>query len=220
MDYNLHTHTWRCSHATGTEEEYILRAIENGVRYMGFSDHIPFRCADGYEAPGVRIPTKQARDYIRDLRTLREKYRDQIEIYIGFEMEYFSDQFDKMLKKARNWGAEYLILGQHYVMPEHPNGKHSSVPTDDVVALKAYAQSVIAAMKTGVFTYVAHPDVFNFTGDTKAYQEVMRKVCIASKTWNVPLEINFYGIRDNRYYPTEAFLANRRTRVLSCHLRF
>ena len=62
MDYNFHVHTWRCSHATGTEEEYILRAIENGVRYMGFSDHVPFRCADGYEATGTRIPTEQARD--------------------------------------------------------------------------------------------------------------------------------------------------------------
>ena len=23
MTYNYHAHTWRCSHATGTEEEYI-----------------------------------------------------------------------------------------------------------------------------------------------------------------------------------------------------
>ena len=33
----------------------------------------------------------------------------------------------------------------------------------------------------------------------------MRKVCIASREQNVPLEINFYGIRDHRYYPAEAF---------------
>ena len=46
---------------------------------------------------------------------------------------------------------------------------------------------------------------FRFTGDTKTYQEIMRKVCIASEKLSVPLEINFYGIRDKRYYPTEAF---------------
>lgn len=205
MDYNFHTHTWRCSHATGTEEEYIIQAVENGIRYMGFSDHISFRCDDGYEAKGTRIPTEQAVNYVQDLRALREKYRDRIEIYIGFEMEYYSDCFEKMLKNARDWGAEYLILGQHYVVPEHPNGRHSSCPTDDVVALEAYADSLVAAIKTGVFTYVAHPDVFRFTGDTKTYQEIMRKVCIASGRLSVPLEINFYGIRDMRYYPTEAF---------------
>jgi histidinol-phosphatase (PHP family) len=172
---------------------------------MGFSDHIPFRCADGYEAIGVRVLTEQAADYVRDLRILREKYRDRIEIHIGFETEYFPEQFAAMLENARNWGAEYLILGQHYVMPEHPNGRHSNIPTEDVTALQVYAQSVIAAMKTGLFTYVAHPDVFHFTGDTQAYREAMRPVCAASKMLNVPLEINFYGIRDKRYYPNEVF---------------
>lgn len=205
MDYNFHTHTWRCSHASGTEEEYIIRAIENGIRYMGFSDHMPFRCSDGYEEISVRVPTDLAMDYCQELRVLREKYRDRIEIYIGFETEYFPDEFDRMLNNARTFGAEYLILGQHYVMPEHPNGKHSSIPTDDVSALEAYAKSLVDAMETGVFTYVAHPDVFHFTGDTETYQKVMRKVCVASRVLNVPLEINFYGIRDNRYYPTEAF---------------
>ena len=205
MDYNFHTHTWRCSHAIGTEEEYIIRAIEYGIRHMGFSDHMPFRCHDGYEATSIRVPTDQAVDYCKDLQVLREKYTGQIEISIGFETEYFPEEFEQMLNNARVWGAEYLLLGQHYVMPEHPNGKHSSVPTDDAAALEAYAKSLVAAMETGVFTYVAHPDVFNFTGDTKTYQDTMRKVCIASRKLNVPLEINFYGIRDNRYYPTEAF---------------
>ena len=205
MDYNLHTHTWRCSHATGAEEEYILRAIENGIVCMGFSDHIPFRCADGYEAVGTRIPMAQATDYVLDLQALREKYRDRIEIHIGFETEYFPEHFEEMLENARVWGAEYLILGQHYVMPEHPNGRHSNIPTENAAALKAYADSLVAAMGTGVFTYVAHPDVFRFTGDPAIYREAMRKVCVASRERNVPLEINFYGIRDHRYYPAEAF---------------
>ena len=43
MDYNLHTHTYRCSHATGTEREYIEAAISAGIKIMGFSDHIPFK---------------------------------------------------------------------------------------------------------------------------------------------------------------------------------
>ena len=205
MDYNLHTHTWRCGHAAGTEEEYIIRALENGIRTMGFSDHMPFRCADGYEETTTRIPTEQAMDYTRDLRALREKYRDRIKIHIGFEMEYFPDHFEEMLKNARKWGGEFLLLGQHYVVPEHPDGKHSKLPSDDVAELEAYADSLVSGMETGVFTYVAHPDVFLFTGAPEAYRKAMRKVCVASRQHSVPLEINFYGIRDHRYYPTEAF---------------
>lgn len=205
MDYNFHTHTWRCSHATGTEEEYLVRAIENGIRYMGFSDHIPFRCPDGYEAVSVRVPVDQAEDYCRDLRRLRDKYKDQVELYIGFESEYYPEQFAAMLDDAKRWGAEYLILGQHYTKPEHPNGKHANTATADVDELKRYAQSLIAAMETGVFTYVAHPDVLRFTGDEAVYCDVMREVCVASRLHDVPLELNFYGIRDHRHYPRESF---------------
>lgn len=205
MDYNYHTHTYRCSHATGTPEEYVLRALENGIRYMGFSDHIPFRCEDGYEDLGIRVPVKDAEAYVAQLRQLREKYRGQIDIAIGFETEYYGAHFPAMLENARRWGAEYLILGQHYVRPEHPDGVHSKHPTTDPVALEAYADSLVAGMKTGVFTFVAHPDVYNFVGDRDMYMEIMGRVCVASRELDVPLEINFYGIRDGRNYPCEAF---------------
>ena len=47
MNYNYHTHTTRCGHASGTEREYIERALANGVEYMGFSDHSTFVFPDG-----------------------------------------------------------------------------------------------------------------------------------------------------------------------------
>ena len=110
-----------------------------------------------------------------------------------------------MLENARRWGAEYLILGQHYVRPEHPDGVHSKHPTTDPAALEAYADSLVAGMNTGVFTCVAHPDVYNFVGDRDVYMDIMGRVCAASRELDVPLEINFYGIRDRRNYPCEAF---------------
>ena len=36
---NYHTHTTRCGHAEGTEEEYILTALRCGYKVLGFSDH-------------------------------------------------------------------------------------------------------------------------------------------------------------------------------------
>ena len=43
MDYNYHTHTFRCQHASGTEREYIESALAAGITKIGFSEHIPFR---------------------------------------------------------------------------------------------------------------------------------------------------------------------------------
>ena len=60
-------------------------------------------------------------------------------------------------------------------------------------------------MSKGVFTYVAHPDIINFTGDAEVFKTEMTRLCEASKKFSVPLEINFLGIRDNRNYPNELF---------------
>ncbi len=204
MDYNYHTHTYRCHHASGTVEEYIQRAIECGVKYMGFSDHMPYICTDGTEA-GYRVPVAEAGDYIEEVSALREKYKDKIDIKIGFEMEYYPENFKKMFKDAIDYGAQYLILGPHCIKEEHPDREYTINPTSDIKDLKNYADVVSEGIKTGVFTYIAHPDMLNFIGDMAVYQMEMRKIAIASRECNIPLEINLLGIRDNRIYPNEAF---------------
>ncbi len=51
MIANYHTHTWRCHHAKGTEREYVERAIEGGLKILGFSDHTPYPLPAGYYSP-------------------------------------------------------------------------------------------------------------------------------------------------------------------------
>lgn len=204
MDYNYHTHTYRCSHASGTEEEYIKRAIECGVKYMGFSEHIPFIFPDGHES-GYRLPVSETQDYFCTLYNLREKYKNQIDIKIGFEMEYYPEYFEQMLQNSVLVGCEYLILGQHFLYNEYPAGKYVGTPTEAEDDLQDYTDCVISGIESGVFTYVAHPDVLNFCGNMKLYDKNMREICRAAKEYNVPLEINFLGMRDNRNYPNEEF---------------
>ncbi len=205
MNYNYHTHTYRCGHATGKPEEYIKRAIEGGIKYMGFSDHIPFRFPNGFESPGIRVPTAQGKAYCTQLRRLRKKYEDKIEISIGFESEYYPEYFDEMLANAKKYGAEYLILGQHYAEAEDKGGRHMFHETKSVRWLKKYVDLVIAGIETCAFTYIAHPDIANFKGDAYVYREEMRRLCVASRKLGIPLELNFLGIRGERHYPTKAF---------------
>ena len=205
MLYNYHTHTYLCSHATGSPEEYVIRAIENGIKYMGFSDHMPLKFSDGFEA-GYRVKVSDAKKYCAEILVLKEKYKDKINIKIGFEMEYYEEMFDEMLKNAISYGAEYLILGQHFYEPENkPGAEHSNLVSDDCEKLKNYVKSVIKGMNTGVFSYLAHPDMIDFIGDDDLYKEEMRKICKASKKREIPLEINFLGIRGNRCYPNPLF---------------
>ncbi|MBQ7363313.1 MAG: histidinol-phosphatase [Clostridia bacterium] len=207
MNYNYHTHTPYCRHASNTAEEYVRRAVQMGVTYMGFSDHAPYRHADGF---GLywRVQPEELESYISELSEIRERYRDKIDLKIGFEMEYYPGCFEKMQKTATECGGEYLILGQHFVSEEDERSTvnlHTVKPSDSVEKLRAYADTVTEGIRTGKFTYVAHPDIMNFTGDAELYREEMRKICQASLECDIPLEINFLGIREMRNYPCESF---------------
>lgn len=204
MNYNYHTHTFRCSHATGTEEEYIQRAIENGIVHMGFSDHIPLRFPDGSESK-YRVPVDQVSDYVETLQALREKYAGRLALHIGFEMEYYPDFFAQMYRDARAWGAEYLILGQHFTRAENVDRLHATADHSDPEQLAQFTDLMLEAIATGAFSYIAHPDVYRFSGDEAAYREQSERLCLAAKEANVPLEINFLGLREGRHYPNPVF---------------
>lgn len=204
MIANYHTHTFRCGHATGKEEEYIKRAIECGIKIMGFSDHAPAILYDGYRS-SWRVQPEDATDYISTIKALREKYKDKIEIYIGFEMEYYPEHFDKMLDYVKKLGAQYLIMGEHYY-DETSGAPHSAISGHNEADLIKYTDTVIEGMKTGKFLYVAHPDMLNYSGDMNLYKSEAKRLCEASKELDVPLEINLLGINNNRHYPNEEFL--------------
>lgn len=206
MNYNYHTHTYRSHHALGTPEEYVLRAIDGGIKYMGFSDHAPFVCANGKES-GFRVPTAEAAAYRDEIKALAYKYKDKIDIKVGFEMEYYPDDFERMFDFVKKSGAQYLILGQHFLWDESQDSVYCSTFTDDLEMLKMYVERVVSGIKSKKFTYVAHPDCLVYTADEEIYREEMRKICVASRKCKIPLEINFLGIRAGRHYPNEAFLS-------------
>ena len=72
MIANYHTHTWRCRHADGTEREYVERAIEGGLKILGFSDHSPYPFPDGYDS-GMRMRLDQVEGYVDTVLALNKK---------------------------------------------------------------------------------------------------------------------------------------------------
>ena len=72
---NFHTHT-TFSDGKNTPEEVILFAVENGFESLGFSDH-------GYTSYDERYCMKDTLGYIKEIKRLKEKYQDKIEIYLG-----------------------------------------------------------------------------------------------------------------------------------------
>jgi len=60
-------------------------------------------------------------------------------------------------------------------------------------------------MQTGLFSYLAHPDLIFFTGEDQIYRHFMRQICREAKSCDLPIEINLLGIARDRNYPDERF---------------
>ena len=69
MKYNYHTHTSRCFHAVGTDEEYVVEAINAGFDEIGFSDHSPWNFK-GFVS-GMRMHENELGNYCESVKWLR-----------------------------------------------------------------------------------------------------------------------------------------------------
>ena len=203
MKANYHTHTVRCHHAEGSEREYIENAIKIGFETLGFSDHTPWPYPDGFRSR-VRMGMDEIEEYVGTLLNLREEYKDRINILIGFEAEYSPKYLDGLMNALRSYPIDYLIMGPHFV-PDEIEGFYTGAATNSIEKLVAYADSVVEGMKTGLFSYVAHPDLINFTGDEGIYKKQMSRIIETAVDMNIPLEVNMYGFVDGRHYPSDRF---------------
>ena len=177
---NYHTHTARCRHAEGTDEEYVLAAIETGYDTLGFSDHCPWPV--------------ELDDYIASVRHLQEKYAGQIRILLGFECEYLPEYMDWLRQTAEERQLDYLIFGNHWDKAEGGGRVYPAAKTPEEV--RAYVDRAIAGMETGLFCYLAHPDIVlktygEFDGEC---QRQMERLCAAAKRLNMPIEYNLWGV--------------------------
>ena len=203
MIANLHTHTPRCRHAVGAEEEYVRCALQSGLQTLGFSDHAPYPFPDGYYSTFRMFP-EELTDYVETVDSLRKQYAGQIQIPLGVEAEYYPKFFRDMVSMMKDHGIEYMLLGQHMLYDEM-EGISTAPATADASLLRQYCNQTIDAIYTGLFTYFAHPDIMNFVGDPEIYRQEMGRLCRAAKACDLPLEINLLGLYLGRQYPAEAF---------------
>lgn len=203
IEHNYHTHTFRCGHADGTDEQYVQFAIEAGIKTLGFSDHIML---PDHPQEGIRGNYELLDDYISSINNLKIKYKDKIDIKIGFEAEalhYYFPYYKNLLESGK---IEYLILGNHLEIDEndklHFFFSHHTKKKD----VKRYAESLIKGMSTKLFACVAHPDYF--MGSYKKWdsftKRISKKIIKASIKYDIPLEINLGGVRSGpRFYGSD-----------------
>ena len=195
---NYHTHTPRCQHATGTEEEYIQTALRCGYDVLGFSDHTPWKYADPDYISHIRMRPDELEGYVSTLKALREKYADKIHLHIGLEAEYFPAYLPWLREESDRLGIEYWVFGCHYDTTDEHHGFYFGRPRSSA-DVRRYAEQVQAGLETGQYLYLAHPDLaLNYHDQFgKEEETALREICAAAVKTNTPLEYNLLGLQSH-----------------------
>jgi histidinol-phosphatase (PHP family) len=105
---NLHTHSTYCD-GRDTLEEMVQRAIELNFDSIGFSGH-----SFMHWAPTRSMSLAGTEQYKKEIGQLKEKYKGQIDIYRGLELDIYSEvelvDYDYVIG-----GAHYFLINGEYV---------------------------------------------------------------------------------------------------------
>ncbi len=193
-----HTHTYRCRHAKGQDVDYVRQAVSEGFKVLGFSDHTPF--PEPFDTKGgIRMLESELEDYVQSVNTLREQYADSIDIRLGLEVEPFFQYYDWLRETVQAKGIEYLILGNHYAGQTEFDGYYGKVICD-VPKMKYYVETSRKAMESGLFMYMAHPDLpfSNYPVFDKDCKSLSKDICALAVEYGMPLEYNLSGYSKRR----------------------
>jgi len=202
---DLHNHTTRCNHAEGTVDEYIQKAIALGIDIYGFSEHAPMDFDEGY-----RLSFYEMEAYVHDILAAKEKYKDDIEILLGYEVDWLPGHMDERVLGA---DVDYLIGSVHFIdkwsfdNPEFIGGwKNRNI--DEI--WQAYFEATEAMAKSGYFDIAGHLDLIKvFKYLPKQDVRLLAKDSLAAiKKNGMVLELNAAGLRKpvGEVYPSRALL--------------
>ena len=193
---NLHCHTYLCKHAEGTVRDYCQKAVEQGLRVLGFSEHSPF---PDNRYTSTRMFYTQLEQYCQAIDEARKEF-PQLTILKGLEIdvdpEYPLEFYQKELKERLK--LDYLSSGVHFV--HDANGKVTFAGLNvhhPLEVFRMFMEKNIFLMKSGLFDYINHPDMIAASMDawTPEIKELFAQVMQASVEYGVPVEINGYGLR-------------------------
>ncbi|WP_457561570.1 histidinol-phosphatase [Caminibacter pacificus] len=203
---DLHNHTPLCNHAEGTPDEYIQEAIKKGIKIYGFADHAPMNFD-----PQYRMEFSDMQTYEKEIKNLKEKYKNDIKILLGYEVDFTPKKY--LDKRVLNADVDYLIGSVHFLdnwgfdNPEFIK-EWDKRDVDDVY--KEYFKYIKELAESKLFNIVGHLDLVKVFGHKpkKNIKDLAKEAIKAIKKSNMAVEINTAGLRKpvKEAYPSDELL--------------
>lgn len=154
---NIHTHSIFCDGAD-TPEDMIISAIEKGFSSIGFSSH-SYAWYSTYFASRKDL----TEEYKDEVLSLKEKYKDKLDVYCGLEVDMYSAPDVSRLDYLIG-AVHYLKLGDKYVCFDTTAEKTEKVIDeyfggDGLAFAKEYYRQLALLPEYGSFDVIAHFDI-------------------------------------------------------------
>ena len=205
---DLHCHTCICD-GKNTPEEMVQAAIERGLTTIGISEH-------GYTAfdSSYCLSLEKTEEYKAEMRRLKEKYSDKIEVLLGIELDALSDldtsDYDYVIGSAH-----YVKCGDKYLPIDESPSDFEQICREyfggDYYAFAREYYRTVATLANKKIDIVGHIDLitkFNegnrlFDMDDPRYLAAAKGAINALLPLGIPFEVNTGAI--SRGYRTDPY---------------
>jgi len=188
VDYHMHS---ILSDGKDSYEEMVRMAIVKGLDEIGFSDHICLKPVDwALQMEDIPVMTRQILD-------LKSKYKDQIKIRYGIELDYFPGMEEELKEVIENIPVDYVIGSIHFLGDwnfDTDESLYGKWPNDKLY--EKYFGLVQQAAKSGLFDIIGHLDlikkfrVYPESNQDKLFDDTIKTI----KEHNLVVELNTGGM--------------------------
>jgi histidinol-phosphatase (PHP family) len=188
VDYHMHS---ILSDGKDSYEEMVRVAISKGLDEIGFSDHVCIKPVDwAISLIDIPVMTEQIMD-------LKLKYKNQIKIRYGIEMDYFPGSEKELKELIESLPVDYVIGSVHFIGDwnfDTDQSLYGKWPNDQVYG--EYFELIQQAAASGLFDIIGHLDIikkfriYPESNQSKLFEDTIRII----KKHDLVVELNTGGI--------------------------
>ena len=218
---NYHSH---CSFCDGRApfEEFVKEAIRQGFYSYGVSSHAPLPFPTQWT-----MEWEQMEAYLDEFKNLRSKYADEIELYVGLEIDYLNEENNPSVASFTELPLDYRIGSVHLLydaagevvdidcspavfkerVDRHFNG-------DVLRVIRMYFDRLFRMVELGGFDILGHADKMHYNAscyhpgllDEPWYEALMKDYfsLVASRGYLVEINTKAYDSLGT-FYPNSRY---------------
>lgn len=224
---NYHSHCTFCD-GRSIPEDFVKFAIANQFRAYGFSSHSPLPFETFWNMSKGDMP-----EYLQEIERLKGKYSDQLEIYVGLEIDYLDETYNASIPFFQKLPLDYRIGSIHFLpmseqlteanmvcidgsFREYAHSVERYFEGDIRLLVKQYYENMMKMIETGGFDIVGHMDKIymngykyeSFTFEEDWYERPFMACLDLAKEKELMVEVNTKNlVKKEELYPNSRYLS-------------